>query len=158
MVPRGPGERAAPAAPPPGGAETPPPLALFVYSRFSDPPAQRRPSPKNTGPISRLPCRKIVNAVGRSPVAVNTSVSAERLGTPTAESCAPPVEPEFSQPCPLAPLFAHGQAAPVPSPKQKALIPVSHSSGIPFPFESWLGPPAMSPAPGVVVPFTSGSP
>jgi hypothetical protein len=32
------------------------------------------------------------------------------------------VEAEFSQPCPANPLFPHGQAAPLPSPKQKDWI------------------------------------
>ncbi len=41
---------------------------------------------------------------------------------PEAESRAPPVLDEFSQPWSARPLFPHGHGAPVPSPKQEARI------------------------------------
>src|SRR5258705_11822013 len=83
---------------------------------------QRRPSPKMTGAIRALPCRKMLSATGFSPDEVSTSVSEERFELPEAESSAPPVLDEFSQPWPASPLFPHGQGDPVPSPKQEATI------------------------------------
>src|SRR5260221_2972869 len=65
------------------------------------------------------PCRRMLVDVGSSPEEERCAVSAERLAVPEPERIAPPVPAEFWQPCPELPLFPHGQAAPVPSPKQK---------------------------------------
>ena len=64
----------------------------------------------------------MLSAVGFSPDEASASVSEERLGLPEADSSAPPVPAEFSQPWPASPLFPHGQDASVPSPKQEATI------------------------------------
>src|SRR5262245_28872781 len=81
---------------------------------------QRNPSPKLTGPTRASPCRKMLGAVGVSPEELSTSESAASVELPAAPSTAPPVEAEFSQPRPARPLFAHGQAPALPSPKQTA--------------------------------------
>src|SRR5437762_9993980 len=58
------------------------------------------------------PWKKTLAAVGFSPLAVSTSVSAASEATPAEESCAPPVADELSQPRSGPPGgFAHGQAA-----------------------------------------------
>src|SRR5207249_8097642 len=98
------------------GRVTTPPLAAFAYRRKRLPPAQRRPSPKNTGGLALLPCRSVLSAFGSSLEQVSCTVSPERLAAPDAERTEPPVAAEFSQPRPAAPLLPHGQAAPLPSP------------------------------------------
>ncbi len=82
---------------------------------------QRRPSPKITGAICTVPWRNSENALARSALAVNTSVSAARLGLPVAHSCEPPVSSELSQPRPLMPVFAHGHGPAVPSPEHTSV-------------------------------------
>ncbi len=47
-------------------------------------------------------------------------MSPEMLAAPEAVRFPPLALTELAQPLPLDPLFAHGQAAPVPSPKQNA--------------------------------------
>src|SRR5206468_1082659 len=101
------------------GIVTDPPTAFLVYGRLSVPPAQRRPSPKSAGATDALPCRRMLVAVAISPEEVKCTVSQARLASPLATSSAPPVPAEFWQPWPEEPLFAHGQAAIVPSPGQK---------------------------------------
>src|SRR5260221_5057083 len=64
----------------------------------------------------------MLSAEGSSPVAVKCSVSAERLGSPVLVARDPPVAIEFWHPWPTVPLFPHGQAVDVPSPKQKGLM------------------------------------
>ena len=49
---------------------------------------------------------------------ISTNESFETLGVPCAWSNAPLASAEFAQPWPAAPLFPHGHAVPVPSPKQ----------------------------------------
>src|SRR5690349_12581819 len=57
----------------------------------------------------------------------STRVSAETLALPFAASDPPLAFVEFAQPCPAAPLFAHGHGAPEPSPKHSA-VPVEHGA------------------------------
>src|SRR5262245_55386971 len=110
------------------GATTTPLTALLAYRRFSTPPVQRRPSPYVAGAIIVLPCRKMLSALGFSRDEVNWTVSAGSRAVPVTVKSAPPVALELSQPWPGAPLFAHGQGAPVPSPGQK----VSKADAVPW--------------------------
>src|SRR5262245_31532218 len=75
---------------------------------------------------------------------LSTASSADQLAPPVFVRRAPtPVE--FAQPSPAAPRFAHGHAAVVPSPEQKAdPLVVSQSSGMPFWFTSSAVPSAIS--------------
>src|SRR5262245_6399751 len=60
------------------------------------------------------------------PVAVKTSVSvpADAPALPVLERIAPVAKALLAQPCPAAPVLPHGQAAPVPSPRQNAVVGV----------------------------------
>src|SRR6187397_3441524 len=102
-----------------------------------------------------FPCRKIVSAVGSSPVADRTTVSGLVVPNATATALAPI---EFAQPWPGAPEFPHGHAAPVPSPKQYGTPGDSHSSGTPLPFWSRLVPAPMSQGSGTPFALQSGAP
>src|SRR5262245_38430462 len=96
---------------PKSGAVTLPPTAFREYRRFNVPPTHRMPCPKATPPATKpCPWSTMLKAVGFSPLVVNTSVSAERLVVPLAESTAPPVPAELSHPR-VGPLggFPHGQ-------------------------------------------------
>src|SRR5260221_2788792 len=62
----------------------------------------------------------MLSALGSSPEDVKWSVSAEREGAPVGVRRAPPVPAEFWQPRLRRPKLPHGQAPPVPSPRQKA--------------------------------------
>src|SRR5689334_4914915 len=52
------------------------------------------------------------------PVPSSDSVSFEMLARPVPARCAPAAFTELAQPLPAAPALPHGQAVPVPSPKQ----------------------------------------
>src|SRR5262245_1052843 len=94
-----------------------PDAANFTNSRFRFPPTQRSPSPNGTAtPSATSPCRKMHGTVGSTFSAVSRSVSGTVV--PADVRIPPPVVPEFSQPCPAAPLLPQGHADPVPSPKQ----------------------------------------
>src|SRR5262245_61319363 len=95
------------------------------------------------------------SAVGRSPDAVRTSVSAERMGLPEPASSAPPVEAELSQPWPAAPLFEHGHAPMLPSPKQKLEIGGLPPGTSPVPVIEGGEPDRHSPS--VIVPLCGGA-
>jgi uncharacterized membrane protein YfcA len=64
------------------------------------------------------------------PVPARTTESAARLAEPVAFRLAPLVVMLFAQPLPAMPLLPHGQAVPVPSPKQNAVPVISGSSRI----------------------------
>src|SRR6185369_14215353 len=73
----------------------------------------------------------------------------------------PPSPVELRQPswAPATLSLPHGQGTPVPSPKQKGVPPfVSHSSGMPFAFWSWLVASAMSQVSGTELRLQSGAP
>src|SRR6185369_3495817 len=72
-----------------------------------------------------LPCNSTASVDGRWPVQVRTIVSAASEAVPVADRFAPPGWAEFEQPLPAAPLLAHGQGVPVPSPKHIEVNPVS---------------------------------
>src|SRR5437773_1515032 len=58
-----------------------------------------------------------------------TSVSAATLAAPLVPSNAPLGFAEFAQPCPAAPLFAHGHGVPVPPPNQRGLARRTRGEG-----------------------------
>src|SRR6186713_1298726 len=57
------------------------------------------------------------------PVPVSTNVSEPTIALPVPARCAPAAFTEFGQPLPAAP-GPHGQAEPVPSPKQYGVVGV----------------------------------
>src|SRR5436190_19038528 len=70
------------------------------------------------------PCKNIESTLASSPDACSTIASG--CVDPLASSSAPPVDAEFSQPCPLVPLFAHGHVvANDPSPEHSVWIPLA---------------------------------
>jgi hypothetical protein len=68
----------------------------------------------------------MLNAFGSSLDDTSMSVSADKLDCPVADKIAPPVDAEFSQPCPGVPELPHGHAAPLPSPKQNGVGAIVH--------------------------------
>ena len=81
------------------------------------PPTQPMPSSTTLAGSCDPPWKKIAIA----PVmllAESTTESDATLALPDAFKFAPAENVEFAQPLPLVPLLAHGQARPVPSPKQ----------------------------------------
>src|SRR5258706_13014601 len=73
--------------------------ALFTKRRFMTPPAQRTPWPKVMPEgIRESPWSRMLGAFGLSSLVVKTRLSIERYAIPLAESTAPPVEEELSQP------------------------------------------------------------
>jgi hypothetical protein len=104
----------------PDGYDDVPPAFVLVPRRMIVPPTQRNPSPNATPdppPIFSVPWKYNAELFGIS-VPVSTSVSFAMLALPLAARCAPDVLTELAQPLPAVPEFAHGQAVPVPSPKQ----------------------------------------
>ena len=108
-----------------------PPAFVRIASRTIEPPAQRKPSPKT------VPAPPFTDAVPwkyrheelviASPT--SESVSCARLAVPFAASAPPPVCAELSQPRAAMPWFPHGQAVPLPSPKQKGVPAAGGSPG-----------------------------
>ena len=93
---------------------------VLVCKRMTEPPAQRSPSP-NTAPAPPPTCVvpwKYKAELSGIPVPASTSVSLAMLGTPLDAMFAPLALTELAQPLPARPLFAHGQAVPLPSPEQ----------------------------------------
>src|SRR5262245_21650477 len=81
------------------------------------------PSPNATADICAVPCSTMLNDVESSPELTSCAVSAERFEAPLAESAAPPVPIESSQPRPGNPAFPHGHGDGCASPEQKTLVP-----------------------------------
>ena len=54
-------------------------------------------------------------------VPLSENASVPMLGLPVAARFASVALSEWAQPCPTAPLLPHGQAVPVPSPKQNGV-------------------------------------
>src|SRR5262245_45400120 len=81
------------------------------------------PSPYGAGATTVVPWIKTPVAFELSPVVGSTTVS-DGVVAPLATSTAPRVPAEFSQPWPVAPLFAQGQGAVTPSPVHE-IVPSS---------------------------------
>ncbi len=106
---------------PTGYCEAPPELIL-VPRRMIEPPAQRRPSPNvvPAPPAMRVVPWKYSAELFGMFVPRSASVSLLMLDEPVAARLAPAALIECAQPLPAAPELPHGQAVPLPSPKQKA--------------------------------------
>src|SRR4029079_36203 len=100
-----------------------PPELSTALKRMTEPPAQRRPSPKTVPdppPVCAVPWKNSAELLGMS-VPCSTSVSLDKCALPDPDKCAPAELTELAQPLPAAPLLPHGQAVPLPSPEQNVV-------------------------------------
>src|SRR5678815_1334802 len=108
----------------PPGYEAELPTGNTTPRRVIAPPAHNSPSPNGTpAPPANwpVPWKKSPGPGMSDAVSTSVSVPADAPGVPDIERIAPPGKLEFAQPLPATPLFAHGQAAPLPSPEQNEI-------------------------------------
>src|SRR5204863_9738063 len=105
------------------GSDALPADGCTVPSNSGEPDRHKMPSPKLTPlqPSAGDPCPNNTSPVTFDAVSTSESPGTAIPATPVAESRAPLAIVPLAQPDPTAPTFAHGHAAPLPSPAQNGV-------------------------------------